>query len=98
MPEPDVDADAAIDEVIAIAADLGVNPGAVALAWVSLKGIIPVIGPRTRSQLGDNLAACALELGERHIQRLERASAIPLGYPHEMLAREQPRLWARPAA
>lgn len=64
----------------------GSNPGRVAIAWVVAKGAIPIIGPRTRAQLDDNLAATSLALSDNQIRRLDEASAIPLGFPHDMLA------------
>ncbi len=47
------------------------------------KGVIPIVGPRTREQLGMNLAAADLELSPEQIKRLDVASAIRLGYPHD---------------
>jgi len=52
-----------IDELIAIVDELGANAGQVAIAWVSAKGVLPVIGPRTRAQFDDNLAATTITLG-----------------------------------
>jgi hypothetical protein len=49
-------------------------------------GVIPIIGPRTRAQLDDNLAATSLALSDNQLRRLDEASAIPLGFPHDMLA------------
>jgi len=62
------------------------NAAHVAIAWVVAKGAIPIIGRRTRAQLDDNLAATSLALSDNEIRRLDEASAIPLGFPHDMLA------------
>ncbi len=73
-----------LDTLFAIADEIGANPGQVAIAWVSAKGVLPVIGPRTRPQLEDNLASAALKLSEEHIRRLDEITAISLGYPHDL--------------
>lgn len=80
-----------LDALEAVAAETGANPGQVAIAWVRAKGVLPVIGPRTRAQLDDNLAAATLALGAEHLRRLDEASRVPLGYPHELLAAAEQR-------
>lgn len=82
---------AAVDAVLAIAEEAGVTPIVVALAWISARGVIPILGPRTADQLRDNLAAADFELSPEHVARLDAASAIPLGFPHEMLAADSQR-------
>lgn len=82
---------ATVDTVIAIAEEAGVSPGQVALAWALHRGVLPLLGPRTPDQLEDNLGALDLVLTEPQIARLEEASAIALGFPHEMNATERTR-------
>lgn len=41
---------------------MNATPGQVAIAWVSAKGGFPIIVPRTRSQLNDNLKAATIKL------------------------------------
>jgi diketogulonate reductase-like aldo/keto reductase len=77
---------AIVDMLEAIAEETGSNVGRVAIAWVSAKGAIPIIGPRTRAQLNDNLAATEASLTADHIRRLDDVSAISLGFPHDLLA------------
>jgi aryl-alcohol dehydrogenase-like predicted oxidoreductase len=77
---------AILDTLEAIAGETDSNPGRVALAWVGSKGVIPIIGPRTRAQLDDNLAAIDLRLTADQLRRLDDVSAVPLGFPHDMLA------------
>src|SRR6202043_2154470 len=60
--------------------ETGSNVGRVAIAWVSVKGAIPIIGPRTRAQLNDNLAATEASLTADHIRRLDDVSAILLDF------------------
>ncbi|MGV3615604.1 MAG: aldo/keto reductase [Fimbriimonas sp.] len=80
-----------LDTLFAVANEVGANPGQVAIAWVAAKGVIPVIGPRTRAQLDDNLKATAVALDEAQIQRLDGASAVSLGYPHDLNAHPEQR-------
>lgn len=86
----DMDKNAAtLDALLAVAEELGVPPGQAAIAWVIAKGVFPIIGPRTPAQLDDNLAAAALKFSPEQIRRLDEASAVPQGYPHELLAQNQ---------
>jgi aryl-alcohol dehydrogenase-like predicted oxidoreductase len=80
-----------LDVLASIAEELDSNPGRVAIAWVKARGVLPVIGPRTRAQLDDNLAATALTLSDEHLRRLEEATRVPPGYPHELLAAAEQR-------
>jgi aryl-alcohol dehydrogenase-like predicted oxidoreductase len=89
--ESDASKTAAVDAVLAIAEATGATPSQVAIAWVLAKGVLPIIGPRTPAQLADNLAAAALVLTDEQITQLDAASAIPLGFPHEMLASSETR-------
>jgi aryl-alcohol dehydrogenase-like predicted oxidoreductase len=74
----------AITEVMAVADECGATPGQVALAWLLARGVTPLIGPRTPEQLSDNLGAVSLTLPASLLARIEAASAVPLGYPHEL--------------
>lgn len=83
---------ATVDAVLAIAAETSHSPGQVAIAWVLAKGALPIIGPRTAEQLADNLAALEVCLTDEQLQRLDAASAITLGFPHDMVAASAPAL------
>jgi aryl-alcohol dehydrogenase-like predicted oxidoreductase len=83
--ESDARKTATVDAVLAIADETGATPGQVALAWVLAKNVLPIIGPRTVEQAADNLAAAALKLTADQVLRLQTASAITLGFPHDML-------------
>jgi aryl-alcohol dehydrogenase-like predicted oxidoreductase len=85
--ENDARRTAILDVLDAVAQEADANPGRVAIAWVLAKGIIPILGPRTRAQLDDNLGALALALTPDQERRLDEASAIPLGFPHDMPVR-----------
>jgi aryl-alcohol dehydrogenase-like predicted oxidoreductase len=82
---------ATVDAVIAIAEELGATPGQVALAWMGTRGVLPILGPRNLDQLNDNLGAVNVALTPDQIARLSDASAIPLGFPHDMMAAESQR-------
>ncbi|MCE4370757.1 aldo/keto reductase [Xanthomonas hortorum] len=70
-----------LDTVIAIAEELGVTPGQVAIAWAGTHGSVPIIGPRTPEQLADNLGALSLELSTEQIGRLDTVSNLVSSAP-----------------
>ncbi|MCW8099051.1 aldo/keto reductase [Streptomyces tauricus] len=79
---------AVADTVKEVAAELGRTPAQVALAWTLRKpGVTaPVIGARTPAQLEGNLGALDVYLTADQLARLDEASSIGLGFPHDMLA------------
>ncbi len=60
-----------------------------ALAWLRGRRTspVPILGARKASQLDDQLGCLELQLPETPIERLDQASSVSLGYPHEFLAR-----------
>lgn len=86
-PEDSEQKTAILDTLAAIAGETGCNQGAVAIAWIGAKGLFPILGPKTRHQLDEILAALSLSLSAEQIRRLDEVSAVPLGVPHEMLAK-----------
>jgi hypothetical protein len=76
------------DEVQKIATELGASSSQVAIAWVRAKApcVIPLIGARTHEQLLDNLESVKVTLSAEQMKRLDTASAISLGFPHEFLS------------
>jgi aryl-alcohol dehydrogenase-like predicted oxidoreductase len=75
-------------EVIKVADDIGRTPAQVALNWV-MRGrgvIVPLVGARTREQLDENLGCLDFELSDAHMKTLDEASAIRMGFPHDMIA------------
>jgi aryl-alcohol dehydrogenase-like predicted oxidoreductase len=66
-----------IDTLQKLAADKGVRPSQLAIAWVLAKGknIVPVIGARTRVQLEESLGALRVALSSADLTRIE--DAIP---------------------
>lgn len=77
--------------MLATAKEVGVTPGEVAIAWVVANGILPIIGPRTAAQLAESLAALQVTLSPEQIARLDDASAVPLGFPHDVVASDRTR-------
>ena len=83
-----------IAEVVrAVAAEIGRTPAQVALAWTLLNPAVaaPIVGARTVAQLEDNLGALEVTITDEQRARLEEASAIDLGFPHELLTRPRTR-------
>jgi aryl-alcohol dehydrogenase-like predicted oxidoreductase len=68
-----------VAEVEALAAEKGVTPSQLALAWVLSRGddIVPIPGTKRRTYLEENAAAVEIELTPEEIERLERA--FPVG-------------------
>ncbi|WP_454848646.1 aldo/keto reductase [Rhizobium binxianense] len=77
------------DVVKAVAAELGRTPAQVAIAWTLLNPAVtaPITGARTLAQLEDNLGALDVVFTDDQRARLEAASAVELGFPHDFLAR-----------
>ncbi|HWZ04786.1 MAG TPA: aldo/keto reductase [Mucilaginibacter sp.] len=76
--------------VMDIADELGVSPGHVALKWTMQQGFssIPVVGATKLSQLQDNLKTVDVNLAPEHLQKLNDASAIELGFPGDFFKEE----------
>ena len=78
-----------LDTVIAVAEEVGATPGQVAIAWVKSKGSLPIIGPRNREQLEDNLKAASLSLSAEQVARLDDVSAIAPIFPHGVVGNRE---------
>jgi aryl-alcohol dehydrogenase-like predicted oxidoreductase len=65
----------------------------VALAWLRYRDVpvIPIIGARKLSQFQDNLASLSLALTPERVARLDEASQIELGFPHDFYRRDMVR-------
>jgi aryl-alcohol dehydrogenase-like predicted oxidoreductase len=62
-----------VDEVEAIATELGATPGQVALAWLLTKGdhIAPIPGTKRVSRVEENVGADSVELSSEQVRRLD---------------------------
>lgn len=92
-----------VEVVLSEAEKLGVSPIALSLAWnMDRPGVVaPIVGPKSVSQLEDNLASLELTLPEETAQRIDEASPPRLGYPHDflrMVRQMQTAMQGQPAA
>ncbi|MCX6833356.1 MAG: aldo/keto reductase, partial [candidate division Zixibacteria bacterium] len=78
------------EEVEMIANEIGRKPSQVALNWIRQREqqMIPIIGARTAIQLAEDLDCVNFELTTEQFGRLNKVSAIELGFPHDFLAQE----------
>ncbi|MFK7960850.1 MAG: aldo/keto reductase [Phycisphaerales bacterium] len=78
---------ALVDELAAIADELGCSVAQVALQWVqSRDGVTStIIGARTLAHLDDNLGALDISLTDDHVKRLEDKSKPSLPFPADFL-------------
>lgn len=93
VPALSTQQDATLDALIAIAQELGVSPADVATAWVSAQGLFVILGVRSLDQLRLNLKAIDIVMTQEQLERLNKTSATPQGYPHELLAAYRPTLF-----
>jgi aryl-alcohol dehydrogenase-like predicted oxidoreductase len=73
--------------VAGIAEELGLSSSVVALAWLRAQGgVIPILGARTSQQLADNLTCLDVNLPPDALARLDQASRVTRGFPHDFLS------------
>ncbi|TWP52985.1 aldo/keto reductase [Lentzea tibetensis] len=81
------------DQVRAVAAEAGITPTQLALAWLLHQGddIVPIPGTKRVSYLEENAAAADIELDARQLAELEAAlppgAAAGLRYPEQLMHR-----------
>ena len=81
----------AIVEVLTILArELGKTPAQVALNWLRQGSypVIPIVGARKLEQVVDNLGCLDFTLDAASLARLDAASAVALGFPHDFVNSE----------
>lgn len=81
-----------VDAVRGVASGRGVSMAQVAIAWLAARPAVSsvILGARTLEQLEDNLGAAGLHLEAAEIDRLDGASAVPVGdYPYGPLGVQQ---------
>lgn len=76
------------DAVNEVATERGATATQVAIAWVLAQRrhrgvVIPILGVRTEAQVRDNLGALDVELTEEDLGRLDAASQVRPGFPHD---------------
>lgn len=88
-----------LDTVSKIADELGVSMLDVSLAWIRQKhdhsylSTVTILGPRTVSQLKDNLGSLNVTLSAAQLAALNEVSAIKLGYPYDVISGAQKRIF-----
>ena len=82
-----------VAEVMGVAREVGRSPAQVALAWLRHRPtpVIPIIGARRLAQLRDNMACLDLALDADQLGRLDAASRVDLGFPHDFYERDMVR-------
>ncbi|GAF81104.1 unnamed protein product [marine sediment metagenome] len=78
-----------IDNLIEIGKDCGKTPAQVALNWILQQpGITTsILGVRTLEQLRENLGCIGWQLSEEEMNKLKKASDVPLPYPYRFIER-----------
>ncbi|WP_176959973.1 aldo/keto reductase [Lentzea jiangxiensis] len=71
-----------------VADELGTTPARVALAWVRLRGVLPLVGARTPEQVRDCLGEVVLP--PEAVARLEAAAPFERGFPADFIAECEP--------
>ena len=81
---------AIVNEVAAVGKEIGRSSAQVALAWLRHRDqpVIPIIGTRKIEQLKANLASTEIRLNADQLARLDKASHIGMGFPHDFLKAE----------
>ena len=77
-----------------VAEELAVPPSQVALKWTMQKNFqsIPIVGATKLTQLTENMKTIAVTLSSDQINRLNEASKIELGFPHDFFNEDGVRL------
>jgi aryl-alcohol dehydrogenase-like predicted oxidoreductase len=73
------------DAAIEVAEATGHTPAQVALAWVRQQGVLPLLGATKPRHVESNLDSLDITLDAEHLDTLNEASQIALGFPHEFL-------------
>ena len=84
---------ATVREIVAVGHELGVSAAQVALAWLRYRAVpvIPIIGARKLTQVEDNLRSVDVKLTPEQLGRLDKASAVSMGFPHDFLTMDPVR-------
>ena len=81
---------ATVREIVAVGEELGVSAAQVALAWLRTRPVpvIPIIGARKLGQIEDNICSLDVKFSSEQLQRLDKISAVSMGFPHDFMALE----------
>jgi len=78
--------------------ETGRTASQVALAWVRQQPygvIVPILGAKSVAQLADNLGCLDLALGPDQLAKLDDASRVDMGFPHDFLVRARPYIFGK---
>ncbi len=80
-----------LDALHEVATQTGKEPAQVAINWLMQNPAVtaPIIGVRTMEQLESNLGAAGWALSPDHMERLNKASSMPVTYPYDQAAINQ---------
>lgn len=93
---------AVLDALLVVAGEAGLQPAELAVAWLrerarrSATTMVPVIGPRSVAQLESYLKSLEVRLDDAQYGRLEKASAVVGGQPHDVIALHRPNVLGGP--
>jgi aryl-alcohol dehydrogenase-like predicted oxidoreductase len=81
---------AVVEAVQTVSRETGRSAAQVALAWLRQRPVpvIPIVGARRLEQFQDNLACLDLRLDDAQRARLDAASRVELGFPHDFYDRD----------
>ncbi|HEY5536413.1 MAG TPA: aldo/keto reductase [Ignavibacteria bacterium] len=70
---------------VKVAKELGVTPSQLAVRWTMQRNqvVIPIVGARKEEQIKDTLGAAEIVIPDEQLKKLDDASKIELGFPHE---------------
>jgi aryl-alcohol dehydrogenase-like predicted oxidoreductase len=80
------------------AKETGRTASQIALAWVRRQPfgvIVPIVGAKTVAQLRDNLGCLDFTLEPDQLARLDAASKIDLGFPHDFLVQARSYIFGK---
>jgi aryl-alcohol dehydrogenase-like predicted oxidoreductase len=77
-----------IEELKQVAAEQGVTPAQVALAWLAIKNQIILVGARSMEQFEENLGCLDVQLTAEQTTRLDEKTKPRVEYPQWMIERQ----------
>ena len=91
--EPSVGAVKVSKALEAIAQRKGTTIAAVALAYLLVKAVFPIIGCRTLAHLEGNMETLKVDLGEEDVKEIEAADEFDTGYPGTVFGKDLESQW-----
>lgn len=79
-----------VKRLVKVAGQIGCTPAQLAIKWTMMnhRNVIPIVGARTEKQIKDSLKCLEVQVNDRQLTSLNKASEIKLGFPHDFLASE----------